>query len=220
MAKELFIRKIDAQSVEPENIPALFAAKAVEYTPIDTVNWPEEFPGKPDVKFAIAHNSDNILLHYKVTEDCVRAVGANDRDNVWEDSCVEFFCAPGEEGDDRYYNFETNCIGSLLSCIGPDRNSREFIPWECYRSVKRWASLGREPFELKSEKTSWELALVIPASVMYAHGIKSLDGAKFRGNFYKCGDNLPVVSFLSWAPISTPGPDFHCPRFFGKLNFE
>ena len=46
----------------------------------------------------------------------------------------------------------------------------------------------------------------------------TLDGQKVRGNIYKCGDKLPVPHFISWSPISTPAPDFHCPRFFGEMD--
>lgn len=220
MAKELLIRKLAAGPLEPGMIPALFKKESVAYNPIDTVNWPAQFPAKPEAEFAIAHNSESLLIHYRVTEDSVRAVGGNDRDHMWEDSCVEFFCAPGEAGDDRYYNFETNCIGRMYCCLGPNRNEREFVPEKSYEAVKRWASLGNEPFEERLEPTSWELALVIPASAMFAHTLKSFDGASLRGNFYKCGDLLSTVAFLSWSPIDLPSPNFHCPEFFGKLKCE
>lgn len=31
---------------------------------------------------------------------------------------------------------------------------------------------------------------------------------------------LESPHFLSWAPIDLPNPMFHCPEFFGKLQFE
>ena len=41
-----------------------------------------------------------------------------------------------------------------------------------------------------------------------------------RGNFYKCGNQLPKPHFLSWNPIPTDNVQFHCPEFFGELDFE
>ena len=38
--------------------------------------------------------------------------------------------------------------------------------------------------------------------------------------FYKCGDKLQTPHFLSWNPIDLPKPDFHCPAFFGLLQFD
>ena len=40
---------------------------------------------------------------------------------------------------------------------------------------------------------------------------------KLQGNLYKCGDKTAWPHFLSWAPIGTPAPDFHCPAYFGEF---
>lgn len=61
----------------------------VEYQAIDQVNW-EKFSYKPEVKFRIAHTGKEVLLHYKVTEQSVRAMAGSDNGPVWEDACVEF----------------------------------------------------------------------------------------------------------------------------------
>jgi hypothetical protein len=86
--------------------------------------------------------------------------------------------------------------------------------------VKRWASLGREPFGQRTGQTAWELALVIPATVFSKYPIRLEEGAHLRANFYKCGDLLQTPHFLSWAPIDLPQPKFHCPEFFGEVTFE
>ncbi|MCF0172470.1 MAG: hypothetical protein HUJ91_01855, partial [Bacteroidales bacterium] len=31
---------------------------------------------------------------------------------------------------------------------------------------------------------------------------------------------MAVAHFLSWNPIGTPTPDFHCPEYFGTIEFE
>ena len=170
------------------------------------------------MSFRIAHTGREILLHYKVKEASVRAVASGDNGRVWEDACVEFFVSP--EGDDRYYNFECNCVGRLLIQGGAVNERRPTASQEVLGMVKRWSSLGGEPFEERLGECRWELAMVIPVSVFFQHSVGSLDGKTMKGNFYKCGDKLQTPHFLSWSPIGLERPMFHCPAFFGTLSFE
>ena len=212
---ELTIKKISAAGISAQEIPALFKKNDIVYNRVESVNWPEAFPYCPKMEFGIAHTEDAFLIHYRVEEQSVRAVAQKDNDSVWEDSCAEFFISPAADG--LYYNVECNCAGTLLLGVGEGRNNRQLAVPEITRQIDRWASLGRTPFETRNQPTKWELALRIPYSAFFRHSITSLDGLTLRGNFYKCGDNLPVPHFISWNPIGTPTPDFHCPQFFGEV---
>jgi hypothetical protein len=215
--KNLVIKKIETGAVEASAVPALFDAQGIEWNAIACVNW-AEFPYQPEVKFRVAHIGNAILLHYQVTEASVRAVALADDGRVWEDACVEFFLSP--EGNDFYYNFECNCATKLLLHGGPAGGERPTASEEVLKSVKRWSSLGTEPFEERVGECTWEVALVIPASAIFRHEIETFNGKTMRANFYKCGDKLQTPHFLSWAPIELPKPKFHCPEFFGELVFE
>ena len=215
--KELLIKLIVASAVDASAVPALMDAQNIEWNSIDCVNW-KEYPYQPSVKFRAAHTGDAILLHYQVTEASVRAVALADDGRVWEDACVEFFLSP--EGNDFYYNFECNCATKLLLHGGPAGGERPTASEEVLKSVKRWSSLGTEPFEERVGECTWEVALVIPASAIFRHEIETFNGKTMRANFYKCGDKLQTPHFLSWAPIELPQPKFHCPEFFGELMFE
>ena len=215
--RNLVIKKIETGAVEASAVPALFDAQGIEWNAIACVNW-TEFPYQPEVKFRAAHTGDAILLHYQVTEASVRAVALADDGRVWEDACVEFFLSP--EGNDFYYNFECNCATKLLLHGGPAGGERPTASEEVLKSVKRWSSLGTEPFEERVGECTWEVALVIPASAIFRHEIETFNGKTMRANFYKCGDKLQTPHFLSWAPIELPKPKFHCPEFFGELVFE
>ena len=215
--KSLVIKKIEAKAVEAAAVPALMDAAGIEFNPIACVNW-KEYPYQPDVKFRAAHTGDAILLHYQVTESSVRAVATADDGRVWEDACVEFFLSP--ESNDFYYNFECNCAAKLLLHGGPAGGERPGATEDVLKSVKRWASLGTEPFEERVGECSWEVALVIPASAIFRHEIADLNGKAMRANFYKCGDLLQTPHFLSWSPIDLPQPKFHCPEFFGEIVLE
>lgn len=179
----------------------------LEWHSLDCLNWPEEYPYKPEVKFAAWHDGACLHLHFSVEEGDVRAECTEDRQPIWNDACVEFFFAP--RGDGIYYNLECNSLGKIYLCRGRDRNEREHLSEEDYSAVKRTASSvvgGR-----------WEMKLDIPASI---YGLGSFDGLRAKGNFYKCGNKCQVPHFLSYAPIATPKPDFHRPEFFTELEFE
>ena len=213
---KLIISKINASGVTAQEIPALLRENKILYNRVENTNWPKEFPYCPEMQFGIAHTGEEFLIHYCVEEQSVRAVAQKDNDNVWEDSCAEFFISPAADG--LYYNIECNCAGTLLLGVGEGRNNRQLATPEITRQIDRWASLGRTPFDTRNQPTRWELALRIPYTVFFRHNITSLDGLTLKGNFYKCGDKLPVPHFISWNPIGTPTPDFHCPQFFGKLE--
>lgn len=213
---KLIISKINASGVTAQEIPALLRENKILYNRVENINWPKEFPYCPEMQFGIAHTGEEFLIHYCVEEQSVRAVAQKDNDNVWEDSCAEFFISPAADG--LYYNIECNCAGTLLLGVGEGRNNRQLAVPEITRQIDRWASLGRTPFDTRNQPTRWELALRIPYTVFFRHNITSLDGLTLKGNFYKCGDKLPVPHFISWNPIGTPTPDFHCPQFFGKLE--
>ena len=215
--KNLIITKINASAVEASAVPALLDASGIEFNPIETVNW-KEYSYQPSVKFRAAHIGHAVLLHYQVTEASVRAVATADDGRVWEDACVEFFLSP--ESNDFYYNLECNCAGKLLLHGGAAGTERPGASEEVLKSVKRWASLGTEPFEERVGECTWEVALVIPTSAIFRHSIESLDGKTMRANFYKCGDLLQTPHFLSWSPTDLPQPNFHCPEFFGEIKFE
>lgn len=217
--KKILAKHIAASKVPEllQDVSAMLDAEGVQFVTIDTNNWPTDFPYTPKVEFRIAHTGESIVLNYRVSEDSVRAVAADDG-NVWEDSCCEFFSIPANDG--LYYNIECNCAGQMLIGCGPERENRERAPQDVLDTVRRWSSIGREPFEEKDAPATWQLVLVVPVSAFYNHHISSVSGLTIRANFYKCGDKLRKVHFLSWNPIDVPSPDFHRPDFFGEVEFE
>jgi len=167
--------------------------------------------------FSIRHDEQSIYLYYRVEEPQVRAVNTRYNSPVWADSCVEFFIA--FQGDDSYYNFEINAIGTVLGAFGPDRNQRAWLPEELLAQVATSPSLGRKPIENLDEHTTWFIEVHIPVEVLKFSHMDTLTGMDAHANFYKCGDKLKQPHFLSWKQVVLPSPDFHQPRFFGQLSF-
>lgn len=216
MAKKLKIEAI--QFCEGTSIEKVSSAldELASWHSVDSLSW-KDFPYKLEVKFKMAYNAGDLFIKYYVEEKYIRAVNGNTNENVWEDSCVEFFVATGE--DDSYYNFEVNCIGTCLVQKGEKRENRKYLdPAEIGR-IKRSSSLGSNPFQEKKGSFKWNLTLMIPLASICGIKDDSLKGLKMKGNFYKCGDKLSEVHFLSWNPIGTLEPDFHQPEYFGEIEF-
>lgn len=209
MKKELTVKKVAMAVKDAAEIPSLFLKNGIAYNEVGELNWRESFPYKPDVHFAVAYTDDAILLHFKVSEQDVKAVTFEDLGPVWKDSCVEFFSCP--ENDGIYYNVECNCAAAVLVAAGPDRNNRETAPADVLKGIRRYR---------RQSGNDWEVALYIPFSTYFKHKVTSLAGKEIAANFYKCGDDLPVPHFVTWNPVGTEKPDYHRPEFFGTLVFE
>ena len=182
---------------------------------IDKVNWPQDFPEKPEVRVEVSNSSDRLFLHYYVRGAQLRAVTTEDQGPVWEDSCVEFFCQV--PGDKHYLNFETNCIGAMVASRRLSRTEDvQQLPPEQMQLIRRRCTWPREAIEEKDGLYAWEVELEIPLSLIFGDR-KPVFPQTLRANFYKCADKTKRPHFLSWQPIALPRPNFHCPEFFGEI---
>lgn len=178
--------------------------------------WPQ-YGYRPDVHFAIAYSNDCVFIKYYVSEKSVKAIYKQPNEPVHKDSCVEFFVSFGDEPG--YYNFEFNCAGTCMLGFGTSKTDRKLLPEAVVRMIRHLALL--KPVNNPADgNISWELTLMIPLEVFSHHSFTSLNGEQCRGNFYKCGDELPEPHFLAWNDIKSTDPDFHLPEFFGRMKFE
>ena len=216
MTKSIKIRSLNiAENFSLDNISGELDLLD-EVHQINIASW-KEFSYEPQVDFKVAYYSGNLFIKYYVNEKYIRAVNTNINGNVWEDSCVEFFVAPGDTGN--YFNFEVNCIGTCLVQKGEKREGRKFLASDEINRIKSFSSLGNSSFSERKGSFVWNLTLVIPLVSICGLQLESLKGLKMKANFYKCGDKLSEMHFLSWSPIGTPQPDFHQPDYFGELEF-
>lgn len=214
--KTITAKRVSSVPADAKDVATVMDAAGIPFTKVETVNW-EEYPYRPTAEFRIAHDSDNILLHYRCEEEAARAEAKEDNGHVWEDSCMEFFVSFDGK---RYYNIESNCIGTVLCANGEGRANRQPASKETLRQIRRHATLASKMPADGETPVNWELMLVVPRTVFFNDRIESLDDMDATCNFYKCGDKLPTPHFLSWNPIDVPSPDFHRPEFFGNIHFE
>lgn len=183
---------------------------------IQSLNWAAEYPYHPLTVFTTAHSGTHLFIDFFVRCNYLLAVNYTDNSPVSDDSCVEFFVAPG--CDNHYWNFEFNCIGAINASHRTERRNPTRLTHGQLAEIKRYASCGDKPFREVEGLFTWNLLVIIPLSAIGVH----YEGApiKMKGNFYKCAAGSSQPHYLSWNPIKTPTPDFHRPEFFGDLILD
>ena len=175
---------------------------------------------RPDARAKIQYDDKYLYVLYQVHDRYVRSIILNDQGSVCLDSCMEFFVRPDKNGP--YYNFECNCIGTLLlyEIVRQNNNKLKMspLPVDELREVKRFSTLPRT-FSGECEKPlTWRLGLQIPLSFFVRRaGVQlPLKGQVWYGNIYKCADWTTHPCWLMWKKNET----FHYPEGFGALVFE
>ena len=202
------------------DVPALAsieeAGQKLVYHEIANDSWGS---GSSDcaARFKIGHTGTALFLKYKVEEPFLRVKTRANNDSVHFDNCVElFFAFPGDE---HYYNFEFNCLGSVKAAFGRGRTNRKAFPDEVVDRIADNISIALNNINT-GRKICWELTVLLPIDVFIFHKYPSLSGLSCRGNFTKCGEKLPNPHFLSWSNIRSAKPDFHQKEFFGEVVFD
>lgn len=214
--KTISIPRIDAiENIQHDNIINILEEKGFR-TIIDSNNWSNEFPYCPLSSFTTAHDGKYIYIDFFVRCNYLKAENYENNSPVSQDSCVEFFVAP--KGDNHYWNFEFNCIGTINASHRTERKNPTRLNDEELAQVLRYASCGNKPFQELEGIFSWNLLVAIPLSLI---GIEYLGKPiEMKGNFYKCASGCTQPHYLSWNPIFTEKPDFHRQEFFGNIILE
>lgn len=192
---------------------------------IDTFH-PQSSNHHPKTEAKLLYDDENLYVIFRVEDQYVKAVYTHYQDPVCQDSCVEFFVMPAPAKG--YFNFEINCIGTLLLYYieDPRRTKNGF---KKYKPVKQelanrltiFHSISEEKVDVEIETpVEWYIEYNIPFSLFetYLGTLNRGEGASWRGNFYKCGDHTSHPHWASWAPIGDI-LDFHQPDFFEILEF-
>ncbi len=215
--KTIEVKKLDTGSVLPDlDVVSDLLDKQQPRHRIDTINW-KEYNYRPNVNFSIAYGDQEIYLKFYAVENYFKAEKTETNQMVCEDSCVEFFVSPVDDG--IYYNLEFNGIGTCLLGTGTARENSTRADAGIISKIRRLSSVGDKPVKERKGEFSWTLTLAIPFEVFFRHKVEDLRGKTFRANFYKCGDELTVPHYVTWNPVGTEKPDYHQPGYFGMLKF-
>ena len=188
---------------------------------------PESSTHHPRTLVRLLYDARGLHGIFQVQDQFVRCQRANYQDSVWKDSCVEFFVQP--KPDHGYFNFEMNCGGALLNyyITDPTRvptldalKSFVKVPAEIGGTVQVRSSLPKIVEPEITEPICWELKFSIPFSLFenFVGPLGKIPGQHWRGNFFKCAEELSHPHWASWSPVDEF--NFHLPRCFGTLQFE
>jgi hypothetical protein len=215
--KKLIVKQINTDNSISLAEAGTLLESQTETNAIDILNWEKAFPYKPGLKFRIAHTGNEIWLKYYVNEKNILAQETRTNGDVYKDSTVEFFISIDSKS---YYNFEFSCIGTIHIGHGEGRHNRTPVNPVIAEKIQIESTLGNQPFAEKSGDFNWEMMIRIPVECFAFDKIETLKGLQATGNFYKCGDETSDPHFVTWNAIGTENPDYHCPEYFGKIDFE
>lgn len=185
--------------------------KEIPYIEIGNQQWLD--PVDITAYAQLCYSDDALFVHMWAKENNIRATypKSDVLGHTYEDSCLEFFVSP-VSGDTRYINFEYNPNGCVCVQIGTTKEDR-------IRMVFEEDIFKAEPNQMDG---GWEITYRIPFSFLknlYPE-FEAESGKQIAGNFYKCGNLTVQKHYISWNPIDSETPNFHCPKDFGILTFE
>jgi hypothetical protein len=186
---------------------------------------PEGSDHRPRTFARLLHSAGGIHGIFQVHDRYVRCVRVNYFDEVWKDSCVEFFAQP--KADCGYFNLEMNCGGAFLCSYitDPERTPtgfKEFVklPASIGKTIEVRSSLPPRVEPEFAEPLVWTLAFHVPFALFesYTGPLGSVSGQVWRGNFHKCADESTHPHWATWSPLD--GLNFHRPSCFGTIRFD
>ena len=150
-----------------------------------------------------------ISLRMSTDETDIRAVNTARDENIWEDSCMEFFLCPFAHREE-YLNFEMNSKGAWLCQFGKGKTDRVFLS----TLTSREATVKAQLYD-----GGWSLELFVPCELISeAFGEEfTADCGVLKGNFYKCGDLTARPHYDSFVKMGSLPPGFHNPEHFAEI---
>jgi len=185
---------------------------------------PESSSHRPRTLARLLYAEDGIHEIFQVKDRFVRCARTRYFDEVWKDSCVEFFAQPKPESG--YFNFEFNCGGAFLCSyiVDPERTPNRFkdftrIPAALGQTIRTSSTLPPKTDPELAEQVTWCLRFFIPFALFehYTGRLGRISGQTWRGNFFKCAEEVTHPHWASWAPVDEF--NFHRPACFGRLRF-
>ncbi|HOV63164.1 MAG TPA: carbohydrate-binding family 9-like protein [Spirochaetia bacterium] len=186
-------------------------------------NSMEEHPSYvPVTEAKLLYNDTRIHVIFRVEDRYVRTRRQAFQDDVWNDSCVEFFFTPSADRATGYFNLEMNAGGVMLFHHRQNRTEGiELVRPEDGKRIEIKGSLPRINDPEIPGPLVWTIEYAIPYEVIsrYTIMVRPAPGVLWYANFYKCADESSHPHWFTWNPIASERPDFHRKECFGILAF-
>ena len=175
----------------------------------------------PRTLVKVAYDEAAIYVIFRVEDRYVRATTQRHQGAVCKDSCVEFFFTTGTDVSTGYFNLEMNCGGTMLFHFQEKPRGGVEITEDDYGLITIATTLPRIVDPEIEQPTTWVVEYRIPIEILdkYCKLSKPAQGVKWRGNFYKCGDDTSHPHWLTWSAVDHETPNFHLPDFLGDIEF-
>ena len=187
---------------------------------------PSSKPPFPQVQCKVLHDDAFLYGLYRVQDQSILAARTEYNAEVCRDSCVEFFFRPLP--DRGYFNLEMSASGAHLlyyvrdwTPVGEYYRDFDEVPPEDGMQFETRSSLPAPILQEQHCALTWFMQFRVPLAVVEKYlgsPLGTLSGQRWRGNFYKCGDDLAAPHWLEWSPV--PTLNFHQPEYFGEFILE
>lgn len=208
--KTVILPRIEPLAALDSTITDILTDKGVEI-PIDCSPWEKDYPTDAKATVHAAHDGKRLYFLFSCTTDEIRAENTADQSPVSDDSCVEAFIQPVEDGE--YWNLEVNCTGAINASHRIEKpHATKLTPAEL---AQIWRFAGN--YRTSQERTSWRQLIAVPLSLMET---SYSPGMTMRANFYACAAKAEKPYFLCWNNIESEKPNYHQPKFFGRIQLQ
>jgi hypothetical protein len=183
----------------------------------------------PDPKFTpktqvkLRYDKDNIYGIFKVEDKYVKCLVQEVNGNVSGDSCVEFFFAPDTSAPLKYFNLEMNCSGvPLLHYVTSPRKEFSVLKPEEISQIEIAHTMPDKVDPEITTPVTWYIEFRLPLAMLkkYRAITNPAPGVTWKANFYKTGSQTSNPHYFTWNEVINYRPDFHLPKYFGKIIFQ
>jgi len=198
------------------------AWKEVEAASIALHMGPE--PGfTPKTQVKLRYDKDNIYGIFKVEDRYVKCLVQEMNGNVSGDSCVEFFFAPDTAAPLKYFNLEINCSGvPLLHYVTSPRKEFTVLKPEEISQIEIAHTMPDKVATEITDPVTWFIEFKLPIAILKQHRniTDPAPGVTWKANFYKTASKTSNPHYYTWNEVINHRPDFHLPKYFGKIIFQ
>lgn len=164
-------------------------------------------------------SDDYLYIAFRCSDKNIWADHYSTNDWTYNDDCAELFWFPGTETINKYYTFEINCLGNLLSVSKnpdypiTDRHSRIMVP-RIAQTIEGSVNADGDT------DTAWVLEVAVKFTDYPEFGtVKPSEGVIWRAGLNRCGGKTNA-QYSQWSASQTTKPNFHVPADFGRLVFS
>jgi len=187
-----------------------FSWDDIEKAPIDIFCWRYDYKPQTYAQLVLVEDRE-LVVKLTCFEKNPKTDYTKFGEDVYKDSCMEFFASFNADKPDIYVNCEVNSAGAALMSIGNnDGDTRVSVP----------DILGHIPeFSGEVFEDHWcaEIRLLVEDIKKLFGEIEFKKGYKFTGNLFKCGDETEIEHYGMWCRSIAVIPQFHRPEYFGDF---